>query len=305
MSDSGSDLSDADPPWGLLAAERYLLHHWDHESTESPDRQRKRLVKDFIHAGPGRLVPNASPSAAEISRILKPWRTPTQREVANYSTLGPAIWLRTCYTTGSDAKHEALVQGIDMDNAVDGDHRLLCDPTYYNYGADWQQVFEVVPELLEPNDQSWASYKEDQHQEVEALRAYAEGGIARADQRLVGNLTGVSQGTPHLGFQGAELERHVAKALQSSVHKACVVAWTVLEDEEALDSGKVALMFVDALGRVVRSKRVEVGEAEQMGGFWADGSWDEIDEWVEGDLGPEYQTGGSCGGLLLESMRGA
>ncbi|KAL8642258.1 MAG: hypothetical protein Q9228_001024 [Teloschistes exilis] len=250
-------------------------------------------------------LPDISPSATDISEILKPWRTSSQREVADYNTMGPAIWLRTCYTIGSDEKHEALINGVDMDNAVDGDHRLLNDPTHYDYGADWQRVFEVLPELLEPNDQSWESYEENHHTEFEALRAYAEGGIARADQRLVDNLTGVSQGMPQFGFQGAELENQVAKALQSSVHKACVVAWVVLEDEEALESGKVALMFVDALGRVVRSIRVEVGEAERMGGFWADGSWDEIHEWEDGESGPEYRLGGSCGGLLLESIRGA
>ncbi|KAL8675673.1 MAG: hypothetical protein Q9224_007419, partial [Gallowayella concinna] len=142
------------------------------------------------------------------------------------------------------------------------------------------------------------------HDAIAALRAYAQGGLAAADSRLVENLTGVSQGTPHLGFRGAELEHEVAKALQSDVHKACVVAWVVLEDEQALNSGQVDLAFVDALGRVVRSTRIDAGGASQMGGFWADGSWDEIDEWSEADLGPEYQVEGSCGGLLLESMRG-
>ncbi|KAL8802821.1 MAG: hypothetical protein Q9182_003581 [Xanthomendoza sp. 2 TL-2023] len=187
--------------------------------------------------------------------------------------------------------------------AVGGENRLLNDQTRYDYGADWQRVFEVLPELLEPNDRSWAAYEKQQHNAIAALRAYAEGGVAGADSRLVENLTGVSQGTPHLGFRGADLEYEIAKALQSNVHKACVVAWVALEDEEALDSGEVNLVFVDALGRVVRSRRIDAGGASQMGGFWADGCWDEIGEWYDGDLGPEYQIGGSCGGLLLESMR--
>ena len=218
--------------------------------------------------------------------------------------MGPAIWLRTSYTTGSDEKHESLVEGVVMGNAVDGDHRLLNDATLYNYGANWQKIFEVVPELLEPNDLSWVAYEARQQNELEALRAYAEGGISVADQRLVDNLTGVSQGNPQIGFRGAQLEHYVAKTLQASVHKECVVAWIVLEDEEALDSGKVALIFVDALGRVVRSMRVDPGDAESVGGLWADGSWDEVDEWEEADFGPEYQIGGACGSLLLESMRG-
>ncbi|KAL8810777.1 MAG: hypothetical protein Q9200_002318 [Gallowayella weberi] len=249
-------------------------------------------------------VPHPSPSPIDISKILTPWRTPTQREVANKDSMAPAIWLRTCYTADSYARHEALLKGCnDMDMAVGGENRLLNDHTRYNYGDDWQRVFEVLPELLQPNDRSWAAYEKQQHNAIAALRAYAEGGVARADQRLVKNLTGVAQGTPDLGFRGADLELEVAKALRSNVHKACVVAWVVLEDEEALKSGQVNLLFVDSLGRVVRSRRIGAGAASQMGGFWADGCWDEIGEWYEGDLGPEYQLGGACGGLLLESMR--
>ncbi|KAL8833431.1 MAG: hypothetical protein Q9170_004274 [Blastenia crenularia] len=272
MSDSGSDVSDMDPPWGSLAAERYIL------------------------------VSGAPPSAAESSSILRPWRTLAQREVADYNSMGPAIWLRTCYSKGSDRKHEALVQGVEMEHAVDGDHRLLDDPDLYNYGADWQRVFDVIPELLEPNDQDWASYEKGQRAAMEELRAYAEGGVDRAERRLIANLTGAS-GAP--GFQGAELEFHVARALQSNVHRECVVTWVVVEDEEALETGDVGLMFVDGLGRVIRSKRVLPEDAQSIGGLWADGSWDEVDEWVEADFGPEYQAGGPCASLLLESMRSA
>ncbi|KAL8942163.1 MAG: hypothetical protein Q9216_001810 [Gyalolechia sp. 2 TL-2023] len=211
--------------------------------------------------------------------------------------MGPAVWLRTCYTTGSDEKHKSLIEGIDMYNAVDGDHRLLDDPELYSYGADWQRVFEVVPELLEPNDRDWASYEDAQREAVEGLRAYAGGGVARAEPGLVSNLA-----SGEFGFKGQELEYHVAKALQAEVHRVRVVAWVVLEDEEALESGNVAVIFVDALGRVVRSTRVPAGDAESMGGAWADGCWDEMTEWTDGDLGPQYRLGGECGWLLLESM---
>ncbi|CAL8580057.1 hypothetical protein XPA_005791 [Xanthoria parietina] len=306
MSDSSSDISDADPPWGSLAAERYLLHHWNRDSTESPDEQRKRLVNAFIHAGPGRSVPYTSPSAAQISDILEPWRTRLQHEVANKDGMSPAICLRTCYRLGSDAIHEDRLGGsIDLEMAIGGDHRLLNDPTHYNYGADWHRVFQVVPELLEPLAPGWAFYEQDQHRAIEALTAYAERGIAAVESRLVENLTGVSQGAPGLGFQGAELEYQIAVVLQSSVHLACVVTWVVIEDEEAFDSGNVGLMFVDALGRVVRWTRIEPAFVCAMGGAWARGSWVEMDEWLEGNIGPEYQMGGSCGGLLFESMRGA
>ncbi|KAI4090292.1 MAG: hypothetical protein LQ344_004840 [Seirophora lacunosa] len=221
--------------------------------------------------------------------------------------MGPAIWLRTHYAPGSNLKHEMLVADVDMDNAVDGDHRLLNDHHLYNYGPDWQRVFHVLPELLENYKPTWESYEQAQREAVGALKAYTEGGVPRARQTspmLVHNLTGGGYGGGP-GFQGQQLEDEIARALQSQVHSACVVTWLVLEDEEALRRGKVAVMFVDAGGNVVRSSRVEARVAEDMGGFWASSAWTEVDEWVDGEFGPEYQSGGSRGGFLLENMRNA
>ncbi|KAL8706620.1 MAG: hypothetical protein Q9201_000367 [Fulgogasparrea decipioides] len=223
-----------------------------------------------------------------------PWRSPAQRELAS-QVEKPAVWLRTCYSQGTDEKHEELVDCIDMFMAVDGDERLLNDPSLYNFGADWHQVFDVLPELLERDSDHWTYYKEQQRQAVEELKAFAQGGVSRAPSGLLENLS---------CFQDKELEDYVAKVLQSEVHAACVIGWVVLEDEEALNSGMPVVMFVDVLGRVVRSTRVEDGHAAlSIGGFWANCSWREIPEWEDGELGEDYKNGGACAGLLLENVR--
>ncbi|KAL8994613.1 MAG: hypothetical protein Q9169_005457 [Polycauliona sp. 2 TL-2023] len=283
------------------SAENDRQHHWDAQSSISVDQQRKKLVQDFIQAGSERLVQQVDPSATQIATILEPWRSPDQRELVD--TTGDAVWLRTCYTEGSDAEHAELVEGVDMEMAVDGDHRLLNDPKLYNYGSEWRQVFDVLPELLEYGN-DWTFRTKIQRDALQKLRAYAEGGLATVDQRLLDNLTGVAQGTPEIGFRGEELENKVAEALQSTVHSSHVITWLVLEDEEALETGNVAMIFLDAHGRAVRSKRVSPDEAGQMGGFWADGCWDEIGEWQDGEFGVEYRSGGACGDLLLGSLRG-
>ena len=245
------------------------------------------------------------PTAAEISTVLQPWRTLAQREVADTSSTVAAVWLRTCYSEGSDEKHEELVEPLDMYNAVDGDHRLLNDPDLYDFGPNWQRVFDYIPELMEPSGRDWAYWQEQHDKALKDLKDYAEKGLAGVDRILLDNLTGVSQGTPDIGFQGAQLEQEVAKILQSEVHRNLVVTWIVIEDEEALESGNVVVAFIDSHGRVIRSKRVVAAEAEQMGGFWANHSWYEIAEWVDGEYGPEYQSGGSRGDLLLDSIRQA
>ncbi len=220
--------------------------------------------------------------------------------------MGRAVWLRTCYTEGSELRHEELVEPVQMDMAVDD--RLLNDPLLYNYGAAWQRVFDVMPELLEPYHETWSSYEDGQRKAVEALSAYATGGLASAPPRLVENLycpNGVPGFPGAVGMRGQVLEYHVGQLLQSKVHHTYVVSWLVLEDEEALDTGKVAVIFLDALGNVVRSKRVTAQDPEHIAGLWGDGSFVESSEWENGELGSEYQTGGSRGNLLLETMRNA
>ena len=94
--------------------------------------------------------------------------------------------------------------------------------------------------------------------------------MANAPSRLLKNLS---------FLQGEELKYHMAKSLQWEVHKARVITWIVLEDEEALKTGQVAIMFLDSSGRVVRRRRGGVREAEQIGGFWMRYSRHGILEW--------------------------
>jgi len=61
------------------------------------------------------------------------------------------------------------------------------------------------------------------------------------------------------------------------------VTWIVLKGEETRGTEKVALLFLDAYGKVVRSKMVRAGEAEQLIGAWSDGYWIEMDRWEEGE----------------------
>ncbi|KAI4256618.1 MAG: hypothetical protein LQ352_002008 [Teloschistes flavicans] len=271
MTGSPAAADDVDPEWGNLASEQYLLE---------PNQERTSIV----------------PTASQIESILQPWRTEDQRDLAIALAYLPAIWLRTCYAPGTDPKHEALIEDVDMLNAIDSDDRVLNNPQLYNFGVEWHRVFDYLPELLKPygGEEETRHVSERQEDALRDLQAVAEGGVSRAPTRLLENLA---------PFEGEELEYHVNVALQSEVHRQCVIMWVVLEDEAALGDGRVAVMFLDAFGRVVRSKRVPARQAEDMGGAWSDHMWYELGEWEEGELGKDYQAGGACGGLLLESMR--
>lgn len=56
----------------------------------------------------------------------------------------------------------------------------------------------------------------------------------------------------------------VLKSMQAGIHQACVVTYAIIEDEEALETGLVALLFLDDCGRVVRRTRMCAGDAVHM-----------------------------------------
>jgi hypothetical protein len=72
------EVEEVDPPWGASSAERYLLvchtpqilkptnadcdifqRHWNLDSSEAPELQRKRLLQDFLNQS--ELVSNLQP----------------------------------------------------------------------------------------------------------------------------------------------------------------------------------------------------------------------------------------------------
>ncbi|KAL9024789.1 MAG: hypothetical protein Q9196_006259 [Gyalolechia fulgens] len=277
-------------PWGPLAAERYIPHQRNPNSSEGSDQQRERSMKGFVGAAPRRtgyfddwtsqtITPPLSPDARQ------PLGTPVQQESVAGQAIIPTVWLRTCYSTGSDRRHEELVRSAKLFDTVDDKHRILNDSVLYNFGDEWEQVFDACPQLLEPDCGNW---KERQLEARDALRRFREGGPAGTSLRGGESLS---------YFAGEEVDVYVAQALQSDVHKAFVVSRIVLEDEESLETGEVAVMFVDASGRIVRMKRIGTREAQQMEDLRVDGNWDDVEEWEEAELGEEYETGSDQGRL--------
>lgn len=236
------------------------------------------------------------PTSSQIASILRPWRTLEQRDLAVDRGIIGCLWLRTCYKEGTDAQHEALVANIDMDMAVD--ERLLNDATLYDFGDHWEQILDYVPELV-TNTSYGVSWDSDRLRE--AVDSYR-----KADRVLSGSTaTADIEGAPmHLINEigrytpATEGPANVLKCMQEGIHQACVVTYAIIEDGEALETGLVALLFLDDCGRVVRRTRMCAIDAVYMAGGWLDGCWEEDDLWLEADLGEEYQEGGVCGGLL-------
>lgn len=284
-------------PWGTLAFEFFLLEKWDESSSEAPAEQRKSLIHEYINLGfQGRhhyhdLVRSAEtphPSESQISTILAPLRTPSQRQLAHEREITyqnsdvNAAWLRTDYSPDTDDQHEELMSNTDVEDAVGSRRNLLNDADLYNFGNEWQKVFSVLPELLDPTanklDTDWVNQeKEDVMNEKFPL--HIEQLIAKIRRNL----------------PQERAEKEIFDIVHTPVQKSYVVNYLVIEDKQALESGKVLVVFVDDMGQVVRKNRVDVEEVDSLGGMWMQCAYDDLDIWMEGEVGVDYVVGGARG----------
>ncbi|KFY89174.1 hypothetical protein V500_05906 [Pseudogymnoascus sp. VKM F-4518 (FW-2643)] len=164
MSSPAEEISS---PWGSPPVEAYILQNWDASSSETPAKQRKKLVQAYVKTSP-------------LDRtILVPWRTTFQRDIASSPGELGCVWLRTDYPGGTDDAHESLVEHVDFCNAVDDEDRLLDDEELYNFGDDWKRILDVFPELVSYRDEAWTSQQESLQEAEDNLikgKAYLAGG---------------------------------------------------------------------------------------------------------------------------------
>lgn len=217
-----------------------------------------------------------------------------QRDIATNPGLVGCVWLRTHYGPESNSLHQALLQKIDLFMALDDEDRLLNDEDLYDFGDDWRKILDVMPELVVSNAASLPDSAEELLEQAknELIKAKAEiADQGKAVPAQVIDYTGPLEPIP-LNY------RNMLLVLRGKVHKACVVNYIIVEDKEALETGLLLLAFLDTHGRVVRWSRIDAEDAMQMSGFWMNSSWDELDEFLKGKLGDDYQVGGVRGHLL-------
>lgn len=208
-----------------------------------------------------------------------------------------------------------------MENAVDDNDRLLDDKSLYNFGPNWERILYYIPELVSnydddddnDNDGGGGGRSQRIQKEIddfrEAQAALLIPSPAGAELEPPSSITWLVSNMRSYFTTPAEVEVQVLSAIQSSIHKACVVNYIILEDKEALlpettTEGLVRLIFLDSCGYVVRSNRISAGDAEQMGGQWLEHCFDERDrEWREAEFGDEYKEGGRKADLTLYSNK--
>lgn len=182
------------------------------------------------------------------------------------------IWLRTCYDEGSDEAHQGLLDELNEELALEVDENILDDATLYNYGDDWRRIFEVIPERLFGE----TLQDIDRRPTPEEHEAPIRDAQSHLDIDQVADIDALKQATVRF-------------------HAEAVNSYLFVADKIALDTGKVLIVFFDDSGRTVRQSRVLPEHCDGIAGAWFDLLVEEMSEFTEGDIGPDYLPGGPCG----------
>lgn len=112
----------------------------------------------------------ATPTPAQITRILEPRQTPQERNISTGFCGGLApIWLRTCYLPELEPQYQDLAERAELGPARSVEPgRVLDDRTLYDFGEDWEMVLGRLPGLM---DGTWwdeeGEYPEEEIEEGE------------------------------------------------------------------------------------------------------------------------------------------
>ncbi|KAL3476006.1 hypothetical protein BJX99DRAFT_247172 [Aspergillus californicus] len=143
-----ADDFDYIPEWGQLPVEKYIIRFWDPPSPQTPKEQRSTLDTTLFTAEPW-IKPSRIPTEDEV-QILQPWRFDEIRRIAwqiwGCNNTQPLL-LRTYY----ELEHHESVN-VDEWEELSWNHEeiawwsILNNKEVFDFGADWQRVFQIFPE---------------------------------------------------------------------------------------------------------------------------------------------------------------
>ncbi|KAE8419871.1 hypothetical protein BDV36DRAFT_293762 [Aspergillus pseudocaelatus] len=281
------------PRWGELPVEQYLIRHWDNAMTESPDQQRVRLVRQFLDLDefPQEWFPTQegeplppSPTEEDIRAILRPWRSDDLRRRAWHiytNVTDEPIFLRTHYESEDDEKieHWACVSEEFENQAW---WACLNNAQIYNFGSDWQRVYEILPEIAGPSTEGFVPLET-----LSSIRSHFKIWLSEAKQ---------------IEPEFWRKDRHRFIELKAAgLLRAVATRYMLLADQEAFETdGRLRLIYLDNKRNIVRETRVDADGQTITDIIMA---WFELTdppELEDGITGDRYRVTGDLGRKLYQ-----
>lgn len=232
---------------------------------EQPYFDQQRRLK-------GRSVLALPPHSQELlDRVRRP---STERLL-----IDEVYWVRTCYESSSE-EHWAEIQ--DHLNAKLGRPAICNDPSLYNFGSNWENIFLHLPQLLD----NYYSAEEYENDTQEALQAAIEAEDMDA------------QIAEESGYDPEE-DLNPWPSFYAQYHMRLVMGRLHILDattfaREGRDAGTVLVVWFDECGRAIRYSRMGLNAASDIANL-SDCMLDDYSCWAHAQIGESYEWGAPLG----------
>jgi hypothetical protein len=263
----------------------------------SADEQRAGLVAAYIDEDvldPALLAspPTREPTTTEIADILEPWRPQKLRRIASALLAKRAdrfYVLRTHYG-GGEADDIKVRTWLDIEPFLGDEYQIvppwhewfcvLDDSELFDSGDDWQDVYDVLPELAAP----------------EADRRFTDADVEYARNEAKDRIA-----------DGEEWDCMTDdERYQEAIMGEAVVSsppWLLVLDKDALDADEFGLILRDKKGNPVKESEISPDALDEFLARYNRGMFYE-GYWEHGRPGYKYRSRGKIMRRLLPLVKG-
>lgn len=242
------------------------------------------------------ITPQREPTAEEIDTVLRPYRCEKLRWHADniYQDETCPMLLRTYYSNDEDEnkRHDEMMEEwIDVNQfGEEAWWAVLDDVDQFDFGSDWRRIYDILPEVAYPiqfgsltgDDDKFIRYIEPRDH-VE-MRSFFKRDLAAAKQE-----------DPEAWRNNRD---SVIESVGMSLQRSATCTYIIIADEEAFESGRLRVLYLDGLRRIVREGRIEP-ERDDIGSIV--GSWMETSDLLDyATLDDKYRVNGEIGKELYQ-----
>lgn len=185
------------------------------------------------------------------------------------------------------------------------EENILSDEDLYNYGDDWQRIFDVMPERLfcitsnRSSDNVLLEFKA-RNERLRSLREDYEAG--RFDEFQMEEASQRQFAWRDSPRKDGEIAASVLRVKTEAIHSCAIESYLFVADDTALQTGEVLVIFFDDRGHNVRQARILPEACDGTAGAWADSRIEDHEEFSEGEVGLDYREGGICGPPFFQGL---
>jgi hypothetical protein len=178
--------------------------------------------------------------------------------------------------------------------ALDQEENILDDAELYSYGDDWAAILEVLPEFFFERLKEYVISTEVDCNTALRTHLGHELRLRESHQHCIVSQPPTAQ-EQDASLSGGDLGEDKFLDAVRELHYDATMMYIFVADKEAIETGEVAVLFIDDCGRVVRHKRMPPVDCESLSGGWLEASPHDVYEFTDGEIGPAYSRGGIYG----------